>query len=155
MTREEMKMMQPAQDYIRKLQKKRNEGTENCMLSSELAREMGITALDLHHFLIDVGFLFRERTTYELKLSKDYAGLGYAKTRSHFRYDKRGDLVETRFPVWTEKGQKFIKNLIQGCEQARAKSNSFELCRAEAGSIKDQGNRHKEKARNLKTTKAI
>ena len=130
MTREEMKMMQPAQEYIRKLQKKRNAGTENCMLSSELAREMGITALDLHHFLIDVGFLFRERTTYELKLSKDYAGLGYAMTRSHFRYDKRGDLVETRFPVWTEKGQEFIKNLITG-------------------------NRHKEKARNLKTTKAI
>ena len=148
-------MMQPAQEYIRKLQKKRNEGTENCMLSSELAREMGITALYLHHFLIDVGFLFRERTTYELKLSKDYAGLGYAKTRSHFRYDKRGDLVETRFPVWTEKGQKFIKNLIQGCKQARAKSNSFELCRVEAGSIKDQGNRHKEKARTLKITKAI
>jgi phage antirepressor YoqD-like protein len=114
MTREEMKMMQPAQDYIRKLQKKRNEGTENCMLSSELAREMGITALDLHHFLIDVGFLFRERTTYELKLSKDYAGLGYAKTRSHFRYDKRGDLVETRFPVWTEKGQEYIKEMIKG-----------------------------------------
>ena len=122
MTREEMKMMQPAQEYIRKLQKKRNAGTENCMLSSELA--------NLHHFLIDVGFLFRERTTYELKLSKDYAGLGYAMTRSHFRYDKRGDLVETRFPVWTEKGQEFIKNLITG-------------------------NRHKEKARNLKTTKAI
>ena len=155
MTKEEMQMMQPAQEYIRKLQKKRNEGTENCMLSSELAREMGITALYLHHFLIDVGFLFRERTTYELKLSKDYAGLGYAKTRSHFRYDKRGDLVETRFPVWTEKGQKFIKNLIQGCKQARAKSNSFELCRVEAGSIKDQGNRHKEKARTLKITKAI
>ena len=130
MTRDEMQMMQPAQEYIRKLQKKRNAGTENCMLSSELAREMGITALDLHHYLLDVGFLFRERTTYELKLSKDYAGLGYAKTRSHFRYDKRGDLVETRFPVWTEKGQKFIKNLITG-------------------------NRHKEKARNLKTTKAI
>ena len=130
MTRDEMQMMQPAQEYIRKLQKKRNAGTENCMLSSELARDMGITALDLHHFLIDVGFLFRERTTYELKLSKDYAGLGYAKTRSHFRYDKRGDLVETRFPVWTEKGQEFIKNLITG-------------------------NRHKEKARNLKTTKAI
>ncbi len=130
MTKEEMQMMQPAQEYIRKLQKKRNEGTENCMLSSELAREMGIT-------------------------SKDYAGLGYAKTRSHFRYDKRGDLVETRFPVWTEKGQKFIKNLIQGCKQARAKSNSFELCRVEAGSIKDQGNRHKEKARTLKITKAI
>jgi hypothetical protein len=82
MTQEERQMMQPAQEYIRKLQQKRN------------------------------------------------AGLGYAKTRSHFRYDKVGDLVETRFPVWTEKGQEFIKNLITG-------------------------NRHKEKARNLKTTKAI
>ena len=155
MTTEEKRMMQPAQEYIRKLQHKRNAGTEDCMLSSDLGRDMGITALDLHHYLIDVGFLFRERSTYELKLCKEYAGLGYAKTRSHFRYNSKGDLVETRFPVWTKKGQEFIKNLIQGCEQARAKSNSFELCRAEAGSIKDQGNRHKEKARNLKTTKAI
>ena len=155
MTTEEKRMMQPAQEYIRKLQHKRNAGTENCMLSSDLGRDMGITALDLHHYLIDVGFLFRERSTYELKLCKEYAGLGYAKTRSHFRYNSKGDLVETRFPVWTKKGQEFIKNLIQGCEQARAKSNSFELCRAEAGSIKDQGNRHKEKARTLKTTKTI
>jgi phage antirepressor YoqD-like protein len=122
MTRDEMQMMQPAQEYIRKLQKKRNAGTENCMLSSELAREMGITALDLHHFLIDVGFLFRERTTYELKLSKDYAGLGYAKNRSHFRYDKRGDLVETRFPVWTEKGQEYIKEMIKGKDRKNLNS---------------------------------
>ena len=114
MTQAEIQMMQPTQEYIRELQKKRNAGTENCRLSSELAREMGISALDLHHYLLDVGFLFRERTTYELKLSKDYAGLGYAKTRSHFRYDKRGDLVETRFPVWTEKGQEYIKEMIKG-----------------------------------------
>ena len=114
MTTEEKRMMQPAQEYIRKLQRKRNAGTENCMLSTDLAREMGITALDLHHFLIDVGFLFRERSTYELRLSKDYIGLGYAKTRSHFRYNKKGDLVETRYPVWTEKGQEYIKNLIKG-----------------------------------------
>ena len=61
-----------------------------------------------------MGFLFRERKTYELKLSKDYTGLGYAKTRSHFRYNKKGDLVETRFLVWTEKGQEYIKKLITG-----------------------------------------
>ena len=107
-------MMQPTQEYIRRLQHKRNAGTENCMLSSDLAREMGITALDLHHYLIDVGFLYRERKTYELKLCKRYAGLGYAKTRSHFRYNSKGDLVETRFPVWTEKGLEFIRKLIKG-----------------------------------------
>ena len=114
MTTEEKRMMQPTQEYIRKLQHKRNAGTENCMLSSDLAREMGITALDLHHYLIDVGFLYRERNTYELKLCKRYAGLGYAKTRSHFRYNSKGDLVETRFPVWTEKGLEFIRKLIKG-----------------------------------------
>ena len=84
------------------------------MLTTDLAREIGITAQDLHHFLIDVGFLFRERSTYELKLCKEYAELGYAKTRSHFRYNSKGDLIEKRFPVWTLKGQKFIKNLIKG-----------------------------------------
>ena len=114
MTTEEKMMMQPTQEFIRKLQKKRNAGTEDCMLSSELAREIGITAQDLHHYLIDVGFLFRERSTYELKLCKRYAGLGYAKTRSHFRYNSKGDLVETRFPVWTEKGLEFIRKLIKG-----------------------------------------
>ena len=112
MTIEEMQMMQPTQEYIRKLQQKRNAGTENCMLSSELARELGINAPDLHHFLIDVGFLFRERTTRELKLSKEFDGLGYAKTRSFFRYNRKGELVETRFPVWTKKGQGYIKKLI-------------------------------------------
>ena len=114
MTQKEMQKVQPAQEYIRKLQQKRNAGTEDCMLSTDLARELGTNALDLHHYLIDVGFLFRERSTYELKLCKRYAGLGYAKTRSHFRYNSKGDLVETRFPVWTPKGYEYIKNLIQG-----------------------------------------
>ena len=124
MTTEEKQMIQPTQEYIRKLQRKRNAGTENCMLSTDLAREMGITALDLHHFLIDVGFLFRERSTYELRLSKDYAGLGYAKTRSIFRYNNKGVLVETRYPVWTEKGQEYIKSLFKGKGSKDKKTNN-------------------------------
>ena len=114
MTTKEKKMMQPTEEHIRRMLHQRNAGTENCMLSSDLARELGITALDLHHYLIDVGFLYRERSTYELKLCKRYAGLGYAKTRSHFRYNSKGDLVETRFPVWTQKGLEFIRNMIKG-----------------------------------------
>lgn len=93
------------------------------MLSTELARELGINAPDLHHFLIDVGFLFRERSTRELKLCKPFAGLGYAKTRSHFRYNSKGDLTETRFPVWTKKGQEFIKKMIQGNRHKEKETN--------------------------------
>ena len=113
MTQEEMQKVQPTQEYIRRLQQKRNAGTEDCMLSTDLARELGTNAPDLHHFLIDVGFLYREQKSHELKLSKDYAGHGYAKTRSHFRYNRRGDLVEKRFPVWTVKGQEFIRKLMR------------------------------------------
>ena len=94
------------------------------MLSTDLARELDTNAPDLHHFLIDVGFLFRKRTTYELKLSNDYAGLGYAKTRSTFRYNKKGDLIETRYPVWTEKGQEYIKSLFKGKGKKDMKLNN-------------------------------
>ena len=113
MTNQEIKMMQSAQEYIRQLQNKRNAGTEDCMLSTDIAREYGISALDLHHFLIDVGLLYRERSTHELKLCRLYAGLGYAKTRSHFHYSSKGELKEIRFPVWTVKGQEFIKKMIR------------------------------------------
>ena len=124
MTTEEKQMMQPTQEYIRKLQRKRNAGTEDCMLSTDLARELDTNAPDLHHFLIDVGFLFRERTTYELKLSRDYTGLGYAKTRSTFRYNNKGDIIETRYPVWTEKGQEYIKSLFKGKGKKDMKLNN-------------------------------
>ena len=97
-------MMQPTAEYIRKLQHERNAGTEDCKLSTDLARELGLTAPDLHH----------ERSTHELKLCKPFAGHGYAKTRSHFRYNSKGDLTETRFPVWTLKGQEFISEMILG-----------------------------------------
>lgn len=34
-----------------------------------------------------------------------YAGLGYITTRSHFRYNQKGDPhTETHLPVWTKKG---------------------------------------------------
>ena len=36
---------------------------------------------------------------------------------TYFRYSQKGELIETRFPVWTEKGQEYIKNLIKGSRQ--------------------------------------
>jgi len=68
----------------------------------------------MHHFLIDAGVMRRERTTHELKLCRPFAGLGLVKTRSHFRYNQKGDLTEVRFPVWTRKGQEFISGMILG-----------------------------------------
>ena len=113
MTTNEKMMMQPTSEYIRKLLRQRNEGTEDCILSSELAKEFGISAPDLHMFLIDMKFLYRENSTRELKLCKKYDNQGFAKYRSSFRYTKRGELKEIRFPVWTEKGQDYIRKKLR------------------------------------------
>lgn len=112
MTTKEKMMMQPTSEYIRKLLRQRNAGTEGCFLSSDIANEFGISAPDLHRFLIDIGFLYRERSTRELKLSKKYERRGLAMRRSCFHYTRTGELKETRFPVWTEKGKNYIKELI-------------------------------------------
>ena len=113
MTTKEKMMMQPTSEYIRKLLRQRNAGTEDCILSSELASEFGISAPDLHRYLIDIGFLYRERSTRELKLTKKYDGRGFAKYRSHFEYTKIGELKEIVYPVWTQKGQDYIKKKIK------------------------------------------
>ena len=114
MTFEEKRMMQPAQEYIRKLQHERNAGTKDCMLSTDLTRKLGLTTPILHHYLIDAEVLRRERTTHELKLCRPFAGLGLTMTQSHFRYNSKGDLKDTRFPVWTRKRQEFISEMILG-----------------------------------------
>lgn len=113
MTTKEKMMMQPTQEYIRKMLHQRNDGTEDCILSSELANEFRISAPDLHRYLIDIGFLYRERPTRELKLCKKYEGRGFAMTRSCFHYTRTGELKETHFPVWTQKGQDYIKKLLR------------------------------------------
>ncbi len=113
MTTKEKMMMQPTQEYIRRMLHQRNVGTEDCILSSELASLFGISAPDLHRFLIDIGFLFRERPTRELKLCRKYEGRGFTKVRSCFHYTRTGELKETRFPVWTQKGQEYIKRLFR------------------------------------------
>ena len=67
MTTKEKLMMQVNSEFIRNLIKQRNAGTEDCITSSELAREIGIPV---------------------------------AKT---------GELLEIVYPVWTDKGQRMIK----------------------------------------------
>lgn len=114
MTKTERKVMQPNEELIGELLRERNEGTEDCLLSSDLARTFGISAQDLNLFLIDKGVLLRDRKNRILKLTKEYEGRGYAKMRSHFHYSRLGELIEARFPVWTEKGQEFIKDMING-----------------------------------------
>ena len=114
MTTEEKMIMQQTNEVVCNMIKKRNAGTQDCRNTSELARKIGIQTLDLNHFLLDVGVLYRERGTGELKLTVKYQGRGLSKNRSCFRYGRNGVLKEIVYPVWTEKGEDFILNMVKG-----------------------------------------
>jgi phage antirepressor YoqD-like protein len=107
MTTKEKLMMQVNSEFIRNLIKQRNAGTEDCITSSELAREIGIPVADMHDILIEKKVLCRRHR--ELRPTLSYQERGYEKYRSTFRYKKTGELLEIVYPVWTDKGQRMIK----------------------------------------------
>ena len=111
MNTKEKKMMQMNSEFVCNMLKQRNAGTQDCITSTDLAREIGIRVTDLNQFLIDREVLCRKHR--ELQLSLKYQGLGLAKRRSCFRYKKTGELKEIVYPVWTEKGQRLIKEMVK------------------------------------------
>ena len=111
---EKMKM-QATQEFVCNMLKQRNAGTEDCITSSELSQEIGIPMTDLHRFLMDQQVLCRRGG--ELRLTLKYQERGYEKYRSTFRYNKAGILKEIVYPVWTDKGQRMIKEMALGKQQ--------------------------------------
>ena len=110
MTEIEKMAVQPMNEVIAKLLMQRNKGTEDCVTTSEYAREIGMHAPDLNSALIDLGIL--ERKSGQLRLTLKYQERGYTMNRSCFKYTKRGQLVEIVYPVWTSKGVDFLRKKL-------------------------------------------
>ena len=110
MTTKEKMTMQVNSEFVCNMMKQRNAGTQDCITSTELAREIGIPVTDMHDILIENKVLSRKHR--ELRLTLKYQERGYEKYRSCFRYKKTGELKEIVYPVWTKKGQEMIKEMI-------------------------------------------
>ena len=110
MTTKEKMTMQMNSEFVCNMMKQRNAGTQDCITSTELAREIGMPVTDMHDILIERKVLCRKHR--ELRLALKYQERGYEKYRSCFRYKKTGELKEIVYPVWTEKGQRMIKEMI-------------------------------------------
>ena len=107
-TKEKM-ALQPTNEKIAQLLKERNKGTADCMMVSEIARQIGMTGVELNRFLIDKEILKRNRREKKLELSLKYQNRGLTKSRSRFGYDSQGQLFEEVYQVWTEKGVEFLR----------------------------------------------
>ena len=82
----------------------------DCLTTTQIAKEMAMTGPELYRMLIALGILYWQSGEY--MLYADYARMGLAKSRTHGRRNRLGIWHTERYLVWTEKGRKFLYDLI-------------------------------------------
>jgi phage antirepressor YoqD-like protein len=82
----------------------------DCITTTQLAKELGMTAQELNRLLCEMHIQYWQRGQY--MLYAEYARLGLAKSRTHKRTFKHGIVSTDTYLVWTERGRNFIHQLL-------------------------------------------
>ena len=92
----------------------------SCFTTTQVAKELGITAQELNRSLCSLHVQYYQSGQY--MLYAEYAHMGLAKSRTKYRAfmapagdgtkRKMGKVVTSTYLVWTEKGRKFIHDLV-------------------------------------------
>ena len=92
----------------------------SCFSTTQVAKELGITAQELNRSLCSLHVQYYQSGQY--MLYAEYAHMGLAKSRTKYRAfmasagdgtkRKVGKVVTSTYLVWTEKGRKFIHDLV-------------------------------------------
>ena len=83
----------------------------DCVTTTQIAKEMSMTAPELYRTLVALGILYWQSGEY--MLYADFARMGLAKTRTHGRRNRLGIYHTHRYLVWTEEGRKFVHEMVQ------------------------------------------
>lgn len=75
-----------------------------------IAKELGITAIELNKILQSKGVQMRIGNTWVLK--SKYQNMGYTKTKTYSYTDSHGITQTSIQTIWTEKGRKFIHEIF-------------------------------------------
>ena len=82
----------------------------SCITTTQLAKELGMTAQELNRRLCEMRIQYWQSGQY--MLYADYARMGLAKSRIHKRVLKHGMVLTEMYLVWTERGCEFIHSLL-------------------------------------------
>ena len=82
----------------------------SCFTTTQVAKGMGMTAQELNHMLCLRGIQYGQSGQY--LLYAEYARKGLAQNRTHTYRDMMGTVHTTSSLVWTERGKRFIHNLL-------------------------------------------
>ena len=104
-------VMNEAERIVGYTLQRENQGDNGCPTVTEIAEGLGMEARDLNSFLRDKGIQKWKRGQY--RLTPQYEGLGLTHDRLFIYYSKDGKKKHQTYLVWTQKGLKFIRKLIE------------------------------------------
>jgi len=90
--------------------KERNEETRSCLTTTELGRQLGMTAREVYRELCRLGILYYGQGKYLPTREYDFRGL--MMYRFFIYFSKEGEQKLRMYPVWTTKGVKTMRELI-------------------------------------------
>ena len=103
----EIALLKPKADYADKVL-----DAVSCFTTTQLAKGMGMTAIELNRILCQKGIQYGQSGQY--MLYADYARMGLAQNRITAYPDMFGTLHTSSRLVWTEKGREFVYRLLNG-----------------------------------------
>ena len=102
---EEIARLKPKADYADQVL-----DSVSCLTTTQVAKGMGMTAMELNRILCEKGIQYGQSGQYLLYAS--YARQGLAQNRTRTFLDLFGTVHTTSQLVWTEKGKEFIHQLL-------------------------------------------
>ena len=100
-----IEVLQPRADYCDEVL-----DSIDCMTMTQVAKGEGMTVHELTHLLLQKGIIYCQSGCYMLYAK--YADKGLAAYRTHSHRDLFGSMRTNIYLVWTERGRKFIHEII-------------------------------------------
>jgi prophage antirepressor-like protein len=113
---EELALLRPKAEYVDKML-----DAVSCFTTTQLAKGMGMTAIELNRLLCQRGIQYGQSGQY--MLYAHYARMGLAQNRISSYPDIFGALHTTSRLVWTEKGREFVYRLLNNKKQHKNEIN--------------------------------
>ena len=102
---EEIARLQPRADYADEVL-----DSVTCITTTQLAKELGMTAQELNRRLCELRIQYWQSGQY--MLYAEFARQGFAKSRTRRHVCKHGIVITEMYLVWTERGRNFIHQLL-------------------------------------------
>ena len=102
---EQIAQLQPRADYADHVL-----DSINCITTTQLAKELSMTAQQLNRRLCEMHIQYWQSGQY--MLYADYARQGFAKSRTRVHTVRDGIVLTETYLVWTERGREFIHRLL-------------------------------------------